>query len=148
MYSRQGGVAFKQHLLYKLVSVECCGGIEQQSSMLVLTLNPAPQSLDNGFISLFLLASLIWWSEWKAAGLWCWRTTGINREMANIVRILYFSSSNIVQIYIHVLLLYGVTLPFLPRVGHCNINTSLKAQSPVSSLNLLSFYLDVCTWRK
>lgn len=41
MYSRQGGgggVAFKQHLLYKLFLVECCGGIEQQFSMLVLTL--------------------------------------------------------------------------------------------------------------
>ncbi len=50
MYSRQGrGVALKQHLLYKLVSVECCGGIEQQFSIYVLTLNPAPQSLDDCF---------------------------------------------------------------------------------------------------
>ncbi len=54
MYSRQGreGVAFKQHLLYKLVSVECCGGIEQQFSVLVLTLNPGPQYLDDCFLSL------------------------------------------------------------------------------------------------
>lgn len=53
MYSRQGrGVAFKQHLLYKLVSVECCVGIEQHFSMLVLALNLAPQSLHYWFLSL------------------------------------------------------------------------------------------------
>lgn len=33
----RGGLAFKQHLLYKLVLVECCDGIEQQFSMLVFT---------------------------------------------------------------------------------------------------------------
>lgn len=55
MYSQGGvGVAFKQHLLYKLVSVECCGGIEQQFSVLVLTPNPAPQSLDDFLLSLSL----------------------------------------------------------------------------------------------
>lgn len=34
----EDGVAFKLNLLYKLVSVECCG-IEQQLSVLVLTLD-------------------------------------------------------------------------------------------------------------
>lgn len=42
-------------------------------------------------------------------------------------------------------LLYGVTLPFLTRVGRCNINTSQKAQSPVLCLVLYRFYLDLCT---
>lgn len=52
MYSRQGrGVAFQQHLLYKLVSVECCG-IEQQFSVLVLALFPGPLALDDCFLSL------------------------------------------------------------------------------------------------
>lgn len=144
------GVAFKQHLLYKLVSVECCGGIEQQFSILVLTLNPAPQSQDDCFLSLsFWHPQVQPWlmSRLKTSRALVLRTTGIKLERAKIVWILYLSVSNIIQIYTHVLLLYGVTLPFLPRVGHCNINTSLRA-SPVHSLDRLSFYLDMCTWEK
>lgn len=41
------GVAYKLHLLYKLVSVKCYGGIEQQFPMLVLTLDAGPLFLDN-----------------------------------------------------------------------------------------------------
>lgn len=42
------GLAFKLHLLYKLVS-ECYGGIEQQLSMSALTLDPGPLLLDDCF---------------------------------------------------------------------------------------------------
>lgn len=73
------------------------------------------------------------------------KTTGIKRELTNIVRILYLSSSKLIQIYTHVLLLYGVILRFLPQVGHCNINTSLKHKNPEHSLDLLGFCLDLCT---
>lgn len=50
MYSIQGsgGVAFKQHLLSKLVSVECCGKEQQFRSFLVLP-------CDDHFFSFFLL---------------------------------------------------------------------------------------------
>lgn len=50
MYSKHGGggVAFKLNLPYELVSVECCG-IEQQFSVLVLTLDPGLQALENLF---------------------------------------------------------------------------------------------------
>lgn len=60
MYSRHRGlgVAFKQHLLYKLVSVECCGGIEQQFSVLVLTLNPGLQAPGRLLFKSLFLASL------------------------------------------------------------------------------------------
>lgn len=49
MYSKHGGGgAFKLNLPYELVSVECCG-IEQQFSVLVLTLDPGLQALENLF---------------------------------------------------------------------------------------------------
>lgn len=46
LYTKEGGEAFKQHLLYMLVSAKCRGGVEQQFSMLVLSFYPGPQSLD------------------------------------------------------------------------------------------------------
>lgn len=146
MYSRQGrGVAFQQHLLYKLVSVECCG-IEQQFSVLVLTLNPGPLALDDLLFKSYVLASAGVTLTYNPAGLWGWGPSCVTCERTTIVRILYLSSSNIIQIYTHVLLLYGVSLPSL--CGPLQHQHLPEAQSPVHSLDLLSFYLDLCTWRK
>lgn len=51
------GVAFKQHLLYTLVSVECCGGIELHFSMLVLSLTHGNHALHDYFMPFFLTSS-------------------------------------------------------------------------------------------
>jgi len=82
------GVAFKQHLLYKIISVEYCGGIEQQFSMLVLTLYPGLQPLNNDvFLCDLLWCNLKLTARNKTKQAPAQKTTGIKHERIKIVRI-------------------------------------------------------------